>query len=338
MLMARPLVGLARGAVLLLLRCRSADELASLRRSLLGLFVIGMVVLYIPIAEVALQPFTLTLNPGPDPRPRPNSVPNTDQVALEPFACEPGNDGVWRMTAPSSTSIVCYDWDGPWAKLQVAMPLALSSPSCPRSSRLSSHRSSHRSSHIATPPSSLLPSQGPAVVAAVVYVVGVPLGVLCTLWVGYQLSEGRGSLLLNCVGARDALTATDAATGRRRVLSRGMLEPTWREAFGPLYTSYHHTSCLWEVVMMVRKVSALLHASQLTPPRLSHLPQAARGSPCAPSSPAGEPGAGARLLRDGAGGAGEPGVHHPHRLARDAARVAPVRPQARERHRERLAL
>ena len=71
MLMTRPLVSLARGALLLLLRCRSADELASLRRSLLGLFVIGMVVLYIPIAEVALQPFTLTLNPGPDPRPWP---------------------------------------------------------------------------------------------------------------------------------------------------------------------------------------------------------------------------------------------------------------------------
>ena len=234
------------------------------------------------------------------------------------------------MTAPSSTAIVCYDWDGPWARLQ-----------------------------------------GPAIVAGIIYVIGVPFGVLCTLWVGYQLSEGRGTALLACAGGA-AMRATDAATGRRRVLSRGMLEPTWREAFGPLYTSYHHTSCLWEVVMMVRKVGRVLSHPPLPnararPTRLfsgpcprlcpcpcpcpCHMirepfdpgqpspPPTSRAPPPPASRPAaGEPRARARILRDGAGGAGVARVHHPHRLPRHAARLAPIRPQARERNRERLPL
>ena len=74
------------------LRCRSRDELASMRRSMLSLLVIALVIFYIPIAEVALQP----------------------------FACTAGNDGVWRMNTPPAAAIVC-DIDAPdgrWRRLQ----------------------------------------------------------------------------------------------------------------------------------------------------------------------------------------------------------------------------
>jgi len=219
----RPLMGLLRAAIFGLLRCRCRDELASLRRSLLGLFVIGLVVLYIPIAEVALQP----------------------------FACQRGNDGVWRMTAASASTIECFDFeaaDGDWVRLQ-----------------------------------------GPAYFALLFYVFGIPFGVFCALCVGYQLSEGR----------------RPPCWPYRRVLSRGMLPRPAVE--GGLWAAVH-----------------------VVPP-----PELPVGG--GDDDPQGGARAGARLLRDGAGGAAVVRVHHPYRLARDAADALAVHAQARELDRELLA-
>ena len=85
---------------------------------------------------------------------------------------------------------------------------------------------------------SMLPA---AVVMLVVYVVGVPLALTAVLVVGYELStKGKPVRLF----------------GRWVVASgRGMLDSHFKEMFGPLYNGYHRRSCVWEAVIMTRKIS-----------------------------------------------------------------------------------
>ena len=116
---------------------------------------------------------------------------------------------------------------------------------------------------------SLMPG---AAVFVLIYVFGIPLFVGYVLQAGYELSEGRTPA---CWLGRDAH------------LLRGMFDPAFKEAFGPLYQSYHRHSCKWEITIMMRKVMLVLvttflsdapNIQALAPALLEPSPQRERGS------------------------------------------------------------
>ena len=74
---------------------RSHAELVSFSCSMVSLFVMVLLIMYIPLAESTLQP----------------------------FSCRKGEDRVWRMTSPSASDVVC-SWDDPTWRAMVRISYA----------------------------------------------------------------------------------------------------------------------------------------------------------------------------------------------------------------------
>ena len=84
----------------------------------------------------------------------------------------------------------------------------------------------------------------------VLWVIGVPLFFFCLLYSGYRLGEGQNFLWYKAAN------------------DRGMRDPEFEARWGALYLSYNHGNCLWEVTVMVKKVSLIFLQGAIRMPTL----------------------------------------------------------------------
>ena len=84
----------------------------------------------------------------------------------------------------------------------------------------------------------------------ILWVIGVPLFFFCLLYSGYRLGEGQNFLWYKAAN------------------DRGMQDPEFEARWGALYLSYNHGNCLWEVTVMVKKVSLIFLQGAIRMPTL----------------------------------------------------------------------
>ena len=127
------------------------------------------------------------------------------EASLVPFSCVTGEDGVQRLRDPASTSVVC-DWSDPdWSRM---VPISN--------------------------------------VCVLVYTIGIPVCLGMALHYGYRLSIGQPAFCGRLSSERHG----------------GMQDPAFEQAFGPLYIGFFVHACACATFQLGHFARLMLHAAQ----------------------------------------------------------------------------